>query len=65
MSDNDHGCYEGFIMGKHFCSEKCRSEYRASQNQSSDSGGSGCFGGLIKWIIIGIIALLVYAALKG
>lgn len=67
MRDDDRKYYSGVIMGKVFCSQKCKNEYLASQNEPSGSAGSGGIGGffkkLIKWIIIIFIALIVIAVM--
>ena len=67
MSDNERKYYSGVVFGKVFCSQKCKNEYLASQNEPSGSAGSGGIGGffkkLIKWIIYIIIAIIVIAVL--
>lgn len=67
MRDDERKYYSGFIMGKVFCSQKCKNEYLASQNGGSVSTSSGGIGGffkkLIKWAIIIFIALIVISIL--
>ena len=61
MRDDERKYYSGVIMGKVFCSQKCKNEYLASQNGGSVSTSSGGIGGFFADIFlpVGIVLSLV------